>query len=99
MRKDRAKEKKKAKVQMLLIMEEAGSIFDRNKKLCNDYVRKARRLAMKFNLRFPKEVKRKFCKHCYSYIKPGKNCTVRTKEGKVIYSCKECGKFMKFVIH
>jgi len=62
----------------------------------DDFVRKARRLAMKYKLKLPKALKRRFCKHCYGYLKPGINCRVRTNEGKIVYYCLKCKKYMRF---
>jgi RNase P subunit RPR2 len=61
-----------------------------------DLIRKARNLAMKHRMRLPREHKRRFCKHCYSYLIPGKNCRVRTQGEHVVYTCQECNKFMRF---
>ncbi len=75
---------------------EADSVFSKDKNLANKYIKLARKIAMKFNLRMPRGYKRKFCKHCYSYLKPGVNLRVRTKDKKIIYYCLECKKFMRF---
>ena len=85
-----------AKQRIKILFSEADKIFSKDKKLANRYVDLARRIAMKSNLRIPKEYKRKFCKHCYSYLKPGKNLRIRTKNKKVVYYCLECKKFMRF---
>ena len=61
----------------------------------NDFVRKARRVAMKVNLHLPKDIKRKFCKHCNNYFKAG-NYRVRTRNKMVVYYCLKCKKFSKF---
>lgn len=66
-------------------------------KNADDYVRKARRFAMKLNTPIPKEFKRKYCKHCYSYFSSG-NYRIRTKNGMVICYCLKCKKYMKFII-
>ena len=63
----------------------------------NRYVQLARKLAMKINLRVPKEYKRKYCKHCYTYFHQG-NYRVRTKQRYVIYTCFTCKKYAKFKI-
>ena len=68
--------------------------ISKNQEQANEYVKKARRTAMKHKLRLGK-LKRKFCKHCYSYLKPGKNCRVRTREGKVVIYCLECKRYTK----
>ncbi|MBT4321796.1 ribonuclease P [Candidatus Woesearchaeota archaeon] len=78
------------------LFSEADEVFSKDKKLANRYINLARKIAMKFNLRMPRGYKRKFCKHCYSYLKPGKNLRVRTKGKNVVYYCLECKKFMKF---
>ena len=63
----------------------------------NDYVRKARRLAMKVNTPIPKELKRKYCKHCYNYFSSG-NYRVRTRNRMVVYYCLNCKKYSKFIM-
>ena len=65
--------------------------------LADSYVKKARRIAMRVNLRLSRELKRKFCKHCYTYFKDG-NYRVRTRNGFVVYYCLNCKKYMKFKI-
>ena len=75
---------------------QADEIFDKSPDLSNRYVDLARKIAMKVNFRVPKIFKRKFCKHCYSYLKPGTNCRVRTKNKKMVYYCFNCKKYMRF---
>ncbi len=65
-------------------------------KRANDYVRKARNLSMKYKLKIPRELKRRFCKHCYSYLVPGKNLRIRLQGKKVVYYCLSCKNFMRF---
>jgi len=74
---------------------EAKKSFKTNKKQANDFVRKARRLSMKFKIKLKPELKRRFCKNCYSFLMPGINVRIRTREGKIIYYCLECKKFMR----
>ncbi len=90
--------KKEARKDISNFMKLAKHSFKEDKNKANMYVRKARRLAMKHNIRFSSSVKRKFCKHCYSYLVPGINCRVRTRDGKLIYYCLECKKYMRFPI-
>jgi len=78
------------------LFSEAEKIFPNDKELANKYVKLARKIAMKFNLRMPRGYKRRFCKHCYSYLVPGKNLRVRTRDEKSVYYCLECKKFMRF---
>lgn len=67
-----------------------------NSKMANRYVQLARKIAMKVNLKIPKEYKRKYCKHCNSYLRAGVNCRVRNNKSQVVYKCLDCGKFMRF---
>ena len=91
------KQKKEVLEVVKKLFEEAKLQFNKNPELSNHYVKLARKAAMKVNLRFPRELKRKFCKHCYSYLVPGKNSRVRIHKSRVIYYCFNCKKFMRFV--
>ncbi len=68
-----------------------------NPEKANDIVRKARRIGMKVNLPIPKDLKRKYCKHCNNYFKSG-NYRVRTRNKMVVYYCLNCKRYMKFII-
>lgn len=76
------------------LFKEAKSAKD--PKLSNRYVELARKIAMKTKVSIPKELKRQFCKHCHSYLIPGKNCTVRLQKSRVICTCHNCKKVMRF---
>ncbi len=78
------------------LFKQAKKVFRKDKKLANRYVKLARELAMKYRIKIPRKLKRKFCKHCYSYLIPGENCRVRTRGSKVVYYCMECKKYMRF---
>lgn len=78
------------------LFHEAKNQFNKNPKLSNKYVQLARKIAMRVNLKLPKQYKRRFCKHCYSYLVPGKNSRVRIHKHRVIYYCFNCKKYMRF---
>ena|SRR3989338_3676045 len=88
--------KREAKKKVEELFFHAESVFSSDKTLANRYVNIARKIAMKVNLRLPSKLKRKFCKHCYSFLMPGFNCRIRTRDNKVVYYCLECKKFMRF---
>ena len=90
--------KKIASEKIKTLFDEAKIQFNENPSLSDRYVKLARKIAMKVNLRIPKEYKRRFCRHCYSYLVPNKNCRVRVHKSRVIYYCLKCKKFMRFVI-
>jgi RNase P subunit RPR2 len=84
---------------VLALMKQAETIFSTkktDKAAAKRLVRKARRMAMKVCMCMPASVKRRFCKHCYAYLKVGMNCRVRLAKTRVIYACSECKKFMRF---
>ena len=62
------------------------------------YVEIARKIAMRNLVSIPKEYKRKFCKHCYSYLLPGSNCRIRIHRGKLIIYCNNCNKFTRILL-
>lgn len=64
---------------------------DHEKELANRYMYLARRLAMKYKVKVPSELKRKFCKKCLHYLVQGKNVRVRTTGAVIVYSCLDCG--------
>lgn len=81
-------------------LEEIKSLFLKAKQYpskADNYVKKARKLGMKVNLSIPKELKRKYCKHCNSYFRLG-NYRVRTRNKMIVYSCFKCRKYTKVKI-
>jgi ribonuclease P protein subunit RPR2 len=94
----KTKQKEIAHERIKILFLEAGKVFSQNKALANRYVTLARKIAMKVKIRIPLELKRRFCKHCYKYIKHGVNARVRTRDGKVIISCLECKKFTRIPV-
>ena len=79
-----------AKERILELFKQAD--LTKSQELANRYVFLARKIAMKYNIRSPRELKRKFCKHCYNYFKSGKNFRTRLRDKKVIYYCLNCKK-------
>lgn len=91
-KKDHEKVKELALERIKRLFEAAS---DSSNDLAKRYVTMARKIAMKSNLRLPSDLKRKFCRKCNSFFVIGKNCRVRTREGKLIYYCLECKKFTR----
>ncbi len=62
------------------------------------YVKLARKIAMRYNIKIPREVKRKLCNKCHSYLLPGANCMVRTRASQqaVIIKCLECNNIIRY---
>ena len=81
-----------AKERIAKLFELARKEFDKNPERSNKYVKQAREIAMRYNVRFPKSLKIQFCKKCGIFWVQGKNVTVRTnkKTKATEYECKEC---------
>jgi len=87
---------KVAKEEMLRLLDLAGEVYSDDKALANRYVTLSRKIATKHRLRYPREYKRRFCKTCYTYLMPGDNARIRTREGTLIVYCLECKNYMRF---
>ena len=94
----KSKQKEIALERIRVLFREAEEVFQKNKSLAGRYVALARKIAMKVRLRLPLELKRRYCKHCYTLLKPGINARIRVRDGKVIISCLECKKFSRIPI-
>jgi ribonuclease P protein subunit RPR2 len=66
--------------------------------LADRYVEIARSLSMRYLVPIPKKYKRCFCKHCYSYLRPGVNCKIRINRKKLIIYCGICKKFTRILL-
>ena len=87
--------KKIAEHRIKELFKQATDMFKKDPKLSNRYVTLARKIAMKFKVKLTSLQKRKFCKHCYCFLMPGKNCTVRITGKTITYTCKKCKKFTR----
>lgn len=84
-----------AKERIDILFREASSMFRKDSRLSNRYVELARKIAMKYKVKIPPALKRRFCKHCHSYLVPSKNCRVRLTKHKVVYYCLNCKHYMR----
>jgi ribonuclease P protein subunit RPR2 len=72
--------------------------FQKHPERSHRYVSLARKIAMRYNIRLPPELKRSYCRKCYKYLKPTINSRVRTspKQQALLVTCLECGHVMRF---
>jgi len=59
-------------------------------KYAKRYVSLARRMSARYRVRIPKKWRRRFCKACNTFLTPGKNCTVRKRNLRIVITCLEC---------
>jgi ribonuclease P protein subunit RPR2 len=82
------KERKSAEKQIRVLFAKAKKSSS-SPPASKEFVRKARREAMHFNIKLPKETRQKFCKKCLAYFNPN-NCSVRIRKGFVTIKCLNC---------
>lgn len=94
--KDKKLQKKIAKnrINKLFVMAEHCALSGKIN-LADRYVEIARKLSMKYLVRMPKQFKRRFCKHCCSYLLPDATCRVRIHHGKLVIYCYKCKKYTR----
>jgi ribonuclease P protein subunit RPR2 len=85
-----------ARERIEILFKEAEEIFSKDSSLANEYVKKARRIGMKYEVPIPRHLKRKFCKNCMSFFMPGKSCRVRLAKQKVVYYCLNCKHYARY---
>ncbi|MAG91357.1 ribonuclease P [Candidatus Woesearchaeota archaeon] len=90
-----AKQQQIAKKRIRFLFNEAKESFKKDKRLSDKNVKLARRIAMKYKIRLPSSLKKKFCKNCYQYLVPGVNCRVRIHRHKIIYYCFSCKHYIR----
>jgi ribonuclease P protein subunit RPR2 len=95
----RARNKKLARERIEVLMERAEEVFPRDKAKADRYAALAKKLAMRYTLRFPKRWKRRVCKKCHSFLVPGENCKTRIHKGRVINTCLDCGNIVRLPIN
>jgi ribonuclease P protein subunit RPR2 len=88
-----------ARERIEILFKLAEQEFPEHKDRSNRYVELARKIGMKYKVRIPRELKRKFCRKCYAYIKPGVNCkvTIDSQKKYVEYKCEECGHVKRYI--
>ncbi len=87
-----------AKKRINFLFNEAKAVFKKDSKLSDKCVKQARRIAMKYKIRLPSSLKKRFCKNCHNYLVPGVNCRVRLHKHRLIYYCMSCKHFMRHPI-
>jgi len=97
-RKNTPNARKIARERIINLFSDASKAYSTDPSISNKAVGVARRLGMKYNLRIPTELRRSFCKHCYHYLKHGKNVRVRRTEKGIVYTCLDCSEQMRFVL-
>jgi len=88
----RKEAKKQATVAARSVLKLAAATAGEDLPLAKRQAALARRLMLKYNVRFGWELKRFYCHGCKQLIVPGVNARVRVSAGKVLTTCANCGR-------
>lgn len=84
-----------AKERIQILFREAEKEFKEHPERSRRYVELARKIGLRYNVRLPKELKRKFCKNCNSLLIPSVTSTVRLDKA-IIIKCLECNRIYRY---
>jgi len=68
-----------------------GRALARDFSHANRYTSLALRIGTRYNVRIPREFRRRFCRSCHAYLLPSVNCRVRVRQGRITVTCGACG--------
>ena len=88
-----------AKERINILFKEAERAAKQKKlNLANRYVELARKIGMRYNVRIPREFKRKFCRYCHAYMRPGVSCSVEIDPKKKLINvkCLSCHRIIHY---
>jgi len=77
------------------LFELAEEAFEKHPEFADRYVKLAWRIITRYNVRPPRDLKRKFCRKCLSFWKPSVSCRVRLQSGCVVVTCLRCGQITR----
>ena len=87
-----------AKERMNILFELAKKEMEKNPERSRRYIQLMRKIGLRYNVRIPREIKRKFCKKCNSLLIPGKTARIRTsrKTKTVNIKCLVCNTIYRY---
>jgi ribonuclease P protein subunit RPR2 len=87
-----------AEERIIILFNLAKKEFDKHPDRSKRYVQLARKIGLRYNVRFDKELKRKFCKNCDSLLIPGKTEKVRidSKNKTISRICLKCNSVYRY---
>lgn len=93
---NRSKYNKIAAERINILLSEAQKSFSAHPERSHRYAELVHKLKLKYKVKLAPEIKRRLCKKCHKFMVPGKNCSIRIHNSRIIYTCKECGAVRRF---
>jgi ribonuclease P protein subunit RPR2 len=72
------------------LFKEAERVFNESPERADRYAQIARRISLRCKVRIPRKWKRRYCKKCHKFLRPGVNARVRLRNKKIVITCLEC---------
>lgn len=82
----KAEQRRIAKERMAILL----AMIKRRPSYAQRYVELINRLSRRWKVPIPRQLLGRFCPVCYTYFRPGINCTIRIRAKRVIVRC-ACG--------
>ena len=95
---NKSKYNKIASERIGILLNEAQKNFSAHPDRSHRYAELAHKLKLKYKVKLAPEIKRRLCKKCHKFMVPGKNCSIRIHNSRVIYTCRECGAVRRFAL-
>ena len=80
-----------------LIKQADEAIKEDKDEIAQKLANQARKLQMRTRVKFPTQLKKRFCKHCKSFLYPGINCRVRLSSSNKVIAilCFNCNQYTR----
>jgi RNase P subunit RPR2 len=88
----RKETKRQAAIAARTLLELSASTAREDLDLAKEQAALARKLMLKYNIRFGWDLKRFYCHGCKELMVPGVNARVRLARGMVLTTCASCGR-------
>jgi ribonuclease P protein subunit RPR2 len=87
-----------AKERIDILFRLAAKEFESRPERSHRYVELARKIAKRYNIKLKKSHRRRLCRKCLHYLKPGANSRSRMRPagGALTVTCLDCGNVMRF---
>ncbi len=90
LKRDKKREVRTARERISYLIKRAEEYKSKDYELARRYIELARKIAMKYRVRIPRELKAVYCKKCLYPYRDGK-FRVRVRKSRVIITCLNCG--------
>lgn len=97
-RRNKGQERDVALQRVRRLIEMAHDAIGREPARADRYVALARRIAMRYQVSMPRELRRFICRACDGLLVPGRTARVRLSPGRLSITCLRCGTVRRYPI-